>query len=211
MWNLIKKDYLLILANKMEVYFFMMAVPVVIALGSLDEKMTYIIIISLVFLLTIIGFNNSNQDTDILTYSLPVKYYTVIISKYIMLFLNHIIITSYIFGITWMLLKLNLISGIHYMSFDFFKLTLTFSIIALSFILPLAFSLRSRSSIRGVMSVSFVILINYPNYLFYEGDLYNPAIDRVGLVNSLRFIMGVLILMIISIIVSLYGYKKKEF
>ena len=210
MWNLIKKDYLLILVNKMEIITFMIAIPIIISFGSIGEKTAYMIIITMVYLITIIGFLDLEKDTDVLTYSLPLKSYHVVISKYILLIINHIIITTYILGLTWILIKLNIINETQYLSLDFFKLSLFSSVIGLSFALPLAFSLKSKTSIRFI-SVLFVVHINYPNHLFYEGDLYNPAIDRVGLVNSTWFVSGIVVLMTISIIISLYGYKKKEF
>ena len=211
MWNLIKKDYLLILANKMEVYFFIIAIPIIISFGFLDNRWIFILIVSTVYLLSFNGFYNSNQDDDSLVYSLPLKKYTVVASKYIMLFLNHIVITSYVFGVTWILLKMNLISEIQYMSLVFFKLTLLFSIIILSLGLPLFFSYKPRISMTAI-NILIALFTSFSfQKLFYEGDLYNPAIDRVKLVNSPRFILGVLMAMIISMIISLYGYKKKEF
>jgi hypothetical protein len=40
---------------------------------------------------------------------------------------------------------------------------------------------------------------------------YDPTVDRVDLVNNTTFIARVIIAMIISILLSIYGYKKKEF
>lgn len=209
MINILRKDYMLILANKMEIITFLLAMPIIITFSYLSEYLVFVIILAIVYLMSTIGFYNSKQD-DILIYSLPLKNFDFILSKYIFLLLNDLVVISYIFGITWILVKLDLINNIQYLNINFMKLLIFYSIIGFSIMMPLVYSLKSNIGIR-VMSVLFVLMINYSNSLFREGDRYNPAKDWVGLVNRSDFIVGVILLMIVSIIVSLYVYKKKEF
>jgi len=209
MLNLIRKDIMLILDNKKDIFIFLLAMPIIISLGFLDEKLVFAIIISMIYIMTVLGFYNSKQD-DILIYSMPLKNFDVILSKYIVLLLNVLVVISYIFGVTWILIKLNIVDNIQYLNIDFLKLLILYSIIGFSVVIPLAFSLRPKTSFI-VISVLLILLLTQSAYLFYGGDIYNPTMDWVGLVNSSKFFGGVILLLIVSIIISLYGYKKKEF
>ena len=209
MINILKRDYLLILANKRDIFIFLLAIPIIISFGFLDEKLFLAIIISMVYIMTILVFYNSKQD-DILIYSMPLKNFDVILSKYIFLLLNVLVVISYIFGVAWILIRLGFIENIKYFNIDFLKLLISYSIIECSVVIPLAFSLRPKTS-SIFISLLLIALLTHGAYLFYSGDIYNSAIDWVGLINSSEFIGKVTLLMIVSIIISCYGYKIKEF
>lgn len=106
--------------------------------------------------------------------------------------------------------NLNLSDNINYINLDFFKLTLFFTMIVVSIALPFIFIFQFETS-RRIINVIMVLSINLSSHLFREGSKYDPAIDRVKLVNSSWYVIGTIILMIISIIISLYKYKNKEF
>lgn len=207
MWNLIKKDYIALFTKKMEVILFTLSLPVIMLLISFEEKWVYFIGVLCIYYLTLGLY--SETDTDFLIYSMPIKKYKVVLSRYIIFFINYLIISSYIYLTSSILLKLNFIDRIQYLNIDFFKLILFFSMIAVSVALPFVFRLRYEIGMRFT-NVVLIFLINLStNYLFHRS--YDPTVDRVDLVNNTTFIARVIITMIISILISLYGYKKKEF
>ena len=208
MWNLIKKDYKLLFANKIEVIFFIISVPFLLSLGTFDEKWGFLLIAVSVYFISIGMLDN--QGIDVLFYSLPIKKYKSVLYRYLMFFINYLIIATYIFIIAMILKKLNLSDNISYINLDFFKLTLFFSMIIMSVALPFIFIFKFETS-RRIINVIIVLSINLSSHLFREGSKYDPAIDNSKLVNSSWFVIGTIILMIISIIISLYKYKNKEF
>lgn len=208
MWNLIKKDYKLLFSNKMEVILFIISVPFLLSLNSFDEKWVFLLIVVSVYFMSIGLFDN--QGIDVLVYSLPIKKYKTVIYRYIIFFINHLIITAYIFIVVFILEKLNIVDKSNYINLNFFKFTLSFSMIVISIAIPFIFILKFETS-RRVINVIIVLFINLSSNLFREGSIYDPAIDRVRLVNTSWFIIGVGVLMISSIIISMYSYKEKEF
>lgn len=64
MWSLIKKDYKLLFANKMEVILFIISVPFLLSLGTFDEKWVFLLIAISVYFISI-GILD-NQGIDIL-------------------------------------------------------------------------------------------------------------------------------------------------
>lgn len=205
MWNLIKREYTVIFTKRMEIVLFILFLPVVMLLIDFSEKWIYMIANISIYYLSLSLY--SENDTDILYYSMPIKKYNVVLSRYIMFFVNYLIITVYIYLTSFILLKLNFVDRVEYLNTDFLKLLLFSSLIAVCVALPILFSLRYETSMRFI-GVVLVLLINSANYIYNRHD---ADVERISLSNNTMIILIALIAIAFSILFSLNEYTKKEF
>lgn len=206
----IKKDYYLILSLKGTIAIAMILVPICIyIIGSINQSGIYATSVFVAILLTysMVGYVQSQQ---ILSHSMPFSKLDVVLSKYIIVFLNYIIVNSYIFFIVWIIRKLPG-NNIQYLSLELYKYMLFVSIISLSFVIPALLS-YTPSWGNFISIFIFSVIFNFSNnYLLDPGTTVKVNLNNLSIVNNLWFNIAVVILMAISIAISLYGYKNKQF
>ena len=199
MWNLIKKDYMLMHSNKWKVISFIISIPLLILLMGKDSDGSPIII----SLVSVIVFNMvSNSESKVLIHSLPIKNSHVVLSKYIFIMINFIIISIYIIFIMGLLSRLGFVRRelINY----YFVVTMQVSIIALSFVIPafLNYSVNIGSTISWL-----IVLLSVNIY----GALASDFQFFSKIVYNVFFNIGIGILLIISILCAIESYKNREF
>jgi len=197
MWNLIKKDYTLIFAKKWLVLIFALLVPFILISGIGGEAAIYFIGVVAIAYANLGSIYIENNREDVLFRSLPIKRYAVILSKYIMIFLNYTIVALYTFTIFRICEALQITNGSMYLSFDIFKIILLVSIYISCILLPIIFSGTQKGG--GMWGLIFIIY-------FYSFVINKKIIWNVLNYSSINNILG--IMMLGSIILSFITYKK---
>ena len=147
--------------------------------------------------------------SDVLVPSLPLNKYEIVLSKYIEIFLNYIVVNLYLFFSIWILKTLGV--DIQFLSIEFLKLTLLISVISLSVLLPVVLFYSSMIGSLMLMVTMTFILRFIEDYLFNEGSLIKANIDNLIIVNNPWINIAIFILMVISILISLKKYSINNF
>lgn len=212
MLSLIKKDFKLIFGSKQTVFFMLLYIPIMLLLIENDSSREYIymiIIMTYAYMITTMTFSyDVTYKTHLLVQSLPVKKNEIVISKYILLFINFIISVIYGGIYIWILNKLN-ISNIDFFNLSKLKIALPVVIIALSMALP-AF-IRLPSKIASFVNIFiYVTIVNFfgMNVSNLENILSNSLFSMF---NGFGFTLVALVIMVVSMITSIMLYRSRDF
>ena len=202
MWNLIKKDYFLIFANKKNVLTFILLVPILILILNKYIQINSVIL-GLISSLIINIFIDS--DSQILLYSLPVKNSQFVLSKYIFIAINFIIMNIYIIFIMELFSSLVLKRSIFPINNYYILISIQISLIALCFAIPAIINYSAKPSIIiiwiiNVVAFNFSTSVITGDYQFFSKIIY-----------SMWFNIGIVIILITSILCTIESYKNRQF
>lgn len=203
MFNLIKKDFLLLLSNKTTVLIFLLFIPLYRLVLGMDPDYSIVLlsIVTIGYMLTTTSFSFEFKNKPyIFIRSLPIKARDVIFSKYIEIFINYLVAIIYTFLSSKALSLLGVnITG----SFNITTLqqSLLILVIGLSISLPLQFKLPPK--VANFVNIFFYIsILNYFSMTLGESSLKNLS-------NVIQFTLAILILLI-SIVLSFLLYRNKD-
>lgn len=210
MLALIKKDLQIIFSSKRFILFLIAYIPfMLMLLGDSQGKFIFlVIIITYVYMVTTMPFNYEiTASPHIFIQSLPVKKRDIVISKYILLFINFITSTVLATGGLTIIRKIGFSQG-EYFNIDMLKLALPISMIMLSFSLPAFFRLSPK---MANMCNMLIYILTMNSYLLNEGFLEkifkNPSL---GQYNAFNFTLVAIIIMLISMSISIWLYKNRD-
>ena len=203
MFNLIKKDFLLMLSSKITLFTFLLFLPfyqILLADGS-NFPIYLISIITLSYMLTTMSFAFEERNKPyIMLNSLPIKSRDIVISKYIQMFINYIIAVAY----TFVYLKLVTFFNISVpANFNISTLKQAFILIVLSLCisLPLQFKLPSKMA-RFINILIYVSIMNYFS-TYLEDSLFYDS-------NTIMLFALVFVTYFLSMGLSLLLYKNRD-
>jgi ABC-type transport system involved in multi-copper enzyme maturation permease subunit len=208
MFNLIRKDVLLVFSTKSNLLIIILIVPFMnLILGpSKSDQLITISLIFFAYLLTIISFSYDIRSKPyMLIQSLPIKKREVIFSKYISIFINFIF--SVIFtGAYLCILGLFGIKAVESFNIYLIKDALPILLLGLSISLPLHFLLPPKIA---NFTNGFVLMMIINTIIIGSNSInsiFNPK--ESGNFKLLIIAVGVWVL---SMIISLLIYEKKDF
>lgn len=204
MLNLIKKDFLLVFSTKANILLILLYIPLInLVVGTSEfESMISVMIISFVYILTIIPFAYEKTDKPhILIQSLPIKRKDVVISKYISIFI------SYILGIIFVGVYLWVTSLFGLKTMNSFKFSLIINLLPiLIFSLSISLPLQFRLPTRIANFVNGLIMITLINTTLIGKNILNT----VG-VGDLTLFIIVAVVYLVSMIASIWIYEGRDF
>lgn len=203
MFNLIRKDYLLIFSSKATIFMFLFFLPFFqFTLGSDNYiSIPLVSIITFGYMLTTMSFNFEMKNKPyVMVRSLPIKTRDIVMAKYIHMFLNYIIAVLYTF-IYMKILNLLGLTISDDLDMGTLKEGLFLVILALSISLPLQFRLPAKIA-NFVNIFFFMFLINYFS-LTLGRDLVS---DFSNLIVSVTLI----VIFFISMGLSALLYKSRD-
>lgn len=174
MFNLIRKDFLLMVSSKSTILMFLMFLPILqLALGRDNPtSIAFINIILIGYALTTMSFAFEVKNKPYITIrSLPIKTTDIVISKYLQMFINYIIAIVF----TFIYIKFLNLFGFQVLgSFDITMLKLSFLLIvlSLSISLPLQFILPPKIA-NFVNVFIYISLMNNFSSDFYDSTFAN--------------------------------------
>lgn len=210
MINLIKRDLKIIYCTS-AILFILASVPLTqLIIGSVETTINLILLIVLAHTITTYSFGyDAKNSSHILFRSLPVKPWEIVISKYVLLMINFIIVGGYIFIVTILINYLKLAEyNLDNMNLEVIIYTVMAILISFSVSLPLIFFSNSKIGDMIGRIAMFVTVIRVSNSLYIESELNAKLIDTF---NSTRFISFVLAGFLLSIILSIYIIRQKEY
>lgn len=203
MFNLIKKDFLLMFSSKITLFIFLLFLPVYqLLLAEGSEFPTYLVsIITLGYMLTTMSFGFETKNKSyIMLRSLPIKSRDIVIAKYIHIFINYIIAVAYTFFYLKLLTFFNVnIPG----KFNISTLKQAFILIVLGLCISIPLQFKLPSNIANFINIFIYILlmnhfsINVGDNLFY--DLNTPMLFGLTFVTYF-----------LSIGISLLLYRSRD-
>lgn len=204
MLNLIKKDFLLVFSTKANILLILLYIPLInLVVGTSEfESMISVMIISFVYILTIIPFAYEKTDKPhILIQSLPIKRKDVVISKYISIFI------SFILGIIFVGVYLWVTSLFGLKTMNSFKFSLIINLLPiLIFSLSISLPLQFRLPTRIANFVNGLIMITLINTTLIGKNILNT----VG-VGDLTLFIIVAVVYLVSMIASIWIYEGRDF
>lgn len=208
MLSLIKKDFILIYANKWSflIYFLLVPFIVLLAPGFNITNVFIYSVLTLMYLMTRIPFSYELKNSPtIFIQSLPVTKDDVVTSKYLSIFLNFILVLTLTSLYTFILSLFDLL--------DFSKLTIstllfsiTLAVVFLCIQLPLEFNAKPNLA----SFITLFLYINFSNTFIYQSARTSRFIDIVSNYKILVLIL-LAILYIRSMKLSMHLYKVREF
>lgn len=211
MLSLIKKDLRLLLSSKSNIFFMLFYIPLILLLVDTDSSNEYIylvIIITYSYMVTTMTFGyDITYKTHLLVQSLPVGKNEIVISKYLLMFINFVISVIYAGVYLWILNMLNL-NYVDYFNLAKLKIALPVAVIALSIALPVFFRLPPK--IANIVNVFiYIITVNFfaMNISSLEGLLSNSLLTMF---NGLGFTLVAIGIMTISMITSIMLYRTRD-
>lgn len=204
MLNLIKKDFLLTFSTKASIFLIALYIPLMnlIMGGAEPETIISIMIVSLVYILTIIPLSYERKDkSHMLIQSLPVRRKDVVISKYISVFINFILGNIIIACYLW-IVSLFGIRIVDSLGFSVIISTLPIVILSLSIALPI--QIRAPFKIANFFNGAMLgIIINS-----LSGNIVNTSSNSI---NDPRFLVIIIaIVYLASMILSIWIYEEQE-
>ena len=204
MFNLIRKDVLLVFSTKSNLLIIILIVPFMnLILGSSkSDQLIKISIIFFAYILTIISFSyDITSKPYVLIQSLPIKKIDVILSKYISIFINFIF--SVIFtGVYLWILSLFGIKVLKSFNIYLIKDTFTILVLGLSLCLPLHFLLPTKIA---NFTNGFILMMIINTIILGSNSMFNSK--GSGDFKLMIIAGGVWVL---SMIISLVIYEKKD-
>lgn len=202
MLKLIKKDYSLILKRKWVIVVTLLWFPVFMFIPHIDP-FSIIMIGAMIPMIWSVGFTEDNMD--VLFHSLPIRGKDVVLSKYIMFFINFISMSLYIMVIYQILRPFNM-NNMKIITLNLIYIMFLISVIVNSIMICISLSF-SRSVNNGWAFLGPVIGFRVGRRLA-DGDV-NEAMEY--LIPQGTLIQAVaLIVFIASIVISFYGYRDWE-
>jgi len=206
MINLIKKDLLLTFSTKSSIFLIALYIPLInlIMGGTEPETIISIMIISLVYILTIIPISYEKRDKPhILIQSLPVRRKDLVISKYISVFVNFILGIIIIACYLW-IISLFGIRTVDSLSFSVIIYTLPIVIFSLSISLPIL--IRAPVKIANFFNGAMLGIIMST---VRSGNIGNTSSNSI---KDPRFIfIAIALVYLISMFISIWMYEEQEF
>lgn len=204
MINLIKKDLRLIFDQIWLFIIFILFSALLVVTYTGDGKSIYNLIMISVYMITI-GILNPNEKEDILVHSLALNKYDVVLGKYGLMLISYIVGFLIISLISLIFYGLNIVSNISYLSFGFFKCALLLTIAMTNIGIPIMLYF-GRNSKMGIFicGIMFYFSMTMINRVLID-ELNSDTIARI---NNPIITTMILVFMIISIVLSLNGYKN---
>lgn len=204
MTNIIKKDLKLLLAQKWIFIIFILFSALSVMTYTGDGKGLYNLIMISVFMATT-GIVNPNEKEDILIHSLGVNRYDVVFAKYGLMFILCIVSFLIMALISLIFYGLDTVNDISYLSFGFFRCVLLLTIAMTSVGIPIMIYF-GRDSKMGIFicGIMFYFSMTMINSVLIDELNY----DVIAKINNPIITIITLVFMIISIILSLEGYKN---
>ena len=204
MINLIKKDLKLIFSQMWLFIVFILFAALSVMTYTGDGKGLYNLIMISVFMATT-GILNPNEKEDILVHSLALNNYDVVFAKYGLMFILCIGSFLIIALISLIFYSLDIVNNISYLSFGFSRCVLLLTIAMTSIGIPIMIYF-GRDSKMGIFicGIMFYFCMTMINSVLID-ELNSDVIARI---NNPIITTMILVFMIISIVLSLNGYKN---
>lgn len=174
----------------------LIALKIVLVYIFKSPEMSYINAIyttALVFLIFYI-LDTQKETTDVIMNSIPVDKKNFVLAKYLIILMGFIITVIYIVLYFW-ILKLLGFRNSDYLNLKDIIISLSIFVIYTSIVLPIYYEMPILLLLFGVLANRDIIT---PNISF---------IDK----NTIIFFLVSIVLLIISILISVHNYKKREF
>lgn len=178
-------------------------------LGESQGKYIFMmIILTYVYMVTTLPFNYEiTSKPHIFIQSLPVEKSEIVISKYILVFINYIVATVLAVCYLWVINTIGF-KKVEYFNLNIFKISLPIVMIMLSLSLPAYFKLPPRiANMTNIfIYVFFLSLVSSTNGLLEKLDK-GCSLDKF---NQFWIILTACIVMVISMLVSINLYRNKD-
>lgn len=210
MINLIRRDLKIIYCTS-AILFVLASVPLTqLIIGSVEATINLILMIVLVHTVTTYSFSyDAKNNSHILFRSLPVKPWEIVISKYMLLMINFIIVGGYIFIVSTLMNYLKLAEyNLDNINLQIIIFTVMAILISFSVSLPLIFFSNPKIGDMIGRIAMFVTVIRASNSLYIGRELNTHLLDTF---NSTKFISFVLVGFLLSIVLSIYIIRQKEY
>lgn len=208
MLNLIKKDFLLTFSTKASLFIIILYIPFMnLLMGTSEpERMIGLMIISLVYLLTIIPLSYDNRGkSHILMQSLPIKRRDIVISKYISICINFILGVIIIVGYLWILSLFGL-RTVDSLSFSLIMYTLVVLILSLSISLPI----QIRAPLKIANFTNGFIMANIMGTLRIEANGFGSMFNNKNTMEPKLLFIIAIVAYLVSMTLSIWMYEEQE-
>ncbi|NLL81974.1 MAG: ABC-2 transporter permease [Tissierellia bacterium] len=209
MINLIKKDFILIISNKMKLYTLLFAIPIIMVLISYFSVglAHYLGFIAIIFISTSADEGVEGKSSVLLA-SLPINKNHIVISQFLSTYIIFILSSIYTILVLFILGKLGLHSILDYYNTDLIRFLIGLSIILISVNVPIKL-FSNRNSNSSLSSVSFINIIFISRYFKMLGEASEPF--ELSSAGTIILAIIVAASFMLSIAGSLLAYKDKEY